>query len=165
MAINAPERPAAGYALVYREACIGRDNQQRAGTELRGRAGALTAAAAITTSFFGGQVLVGHEIGAAAWVAIACFVLLCMTVLLVLWPRRDWTYSLAPDELITTYIERGGRKPIGLHVMQRDLALHIGRSTEFNRRQLQVLTVAFRAAALLLVTEVMAWVVALLTQT
>jgi hypothetical protein len=165
MATNTPETPGAGYALAYREACRGREDQQRAATELRGRAGALIAAAAITTSFFGGQALVRHEIGAAAWVAIACFVLLCVTVLLVLWPRRDWTYSLAPDELITTYLERGDRKPIGLHVIQRDLALHIGHSTAFNRRQLQMLSIAFRAAALLLVTEVVAWVVALLTQT
>jgi hypothetical protein len=50
-------------------------------------------------------------------------------------------------------------------VIQRDLALHIGRSTAFNCRQLQMLTIAFRAAALLLVTEVVAWMVALLTKT
>jgi hypothetical protein len=63
------------------------------------------AAAAITTSFFGGQTLVKRDISAAAWIAIGCFVLLGFAVLLVLWPRRDWEFSLAPDQFIATYLE------------------------------------------------------------
>src|ERR1700722_4739037 len=75
-----------GYSLAYREARRGLEDQERSVVELRARAGALIAAAAITTSFFGSQTLVRHDIGAAAWVAIGCFVLLGFTVLLVLWP-------------------------------------------------------------------------------
>ena len=155
--------PEAGYALAYREARRGLEDQERAAAELRGRAGALVAAAALTTSFFGGQALARHEIGAPAWVAIACFVLLGFAVLFVLWPRRDWAFSPAPAKLIATYLEPEDRDPTDFHLIQRDLALHIGHSTASNRPQLAMLTTAFRTAALLLVAEAVAWVVALVT--
>jgi hypothetical protein len=46
-------------------------------------------------------------------------------------------------------------------LIERDLALHMGRSTKFNREQLNTLVTVFRFGALLLVVEVLAWVVAL----
>jgi hypothetical protein len=153
-----------GYALAYREARMGLEDQERAVVELRARAGALVAAAAITTSFFGGQTLVKHNISAAAWIAIACFVLLGFSVLLVLWPRRDWEFSLAPDQFIATYLEPVEGEPLALHLVERDLALHMGRSAEQNRRQLRMLMGIFRIGAALLVVEVLAWVIALVVQ-
>jgi hypothetical protein len=90
MSTSATEASREGYALAYREARMGLEDQERSVVELRARAGALIAAAAITTSFFGGQTLVKHDISAAAWIAIGCFVLLGFAVLMVLWPRRDW---------------------------------------------------------------------------
>jgi hypothetical protein len=162
MTPEAQEMPAAGYALAYREARRGLEDQERTAVELRGRAGALIAAAALTTSFFGGQTLARHAIDTPAWVAIGCFVLLAFAVLFVLWPRRDWAFTPAPAKLIATYLEPGERDPTELHVIQRDLALHIGGSITSNRRRLRMLTAAFRAAALMLVAEIVAWMVALL---
>lgn len=130
--------------------------------ELRARAGNLIAAAAITTSFFGGQTLVRHHIGAWAWIAIACFVALGFAVLAILWPRRDWEFSLAPARFIATYLEPSEGDALSLHLIQRDLALHMGTSAERNRRQLRVLMTVFRTGAILLVAEVLAWVVALI---
>ncbi|MGC2374057.1 MAG: hypothetical protein WA484_09305 [Solirubrobacteraceae bacterium] len=91
---------------------------------MRARAGTLIAAAAITTSFFGGQTLVRHDIGVSGWVAIGCFVLLGFAVLLILWPRRDWEFSLAPDEFIASCLEPVDGDPLEIHLIQRDLALH-----------------------------------------
>jgi hypothetical protein len=153
-----------GYALAYHEARMGLEDQERSVVELRARAGALIAAAAITTSFFGGQTLAKHSISASAWIAIACFVLLGFAVLLVLWPRRDWEFSFAPDQFIATYLEPADGNPLALHLIERDLALHMGRSAELNRRQLRTLMGVFRVGAVLLVMEVLAWVVALLVQ-
>ncbi|MFI5005002.1 MAG: hypothetical protein ACHQE6_08305 [Solirubrobacterales bacterium] len=158
------ETSGAGYALAYREARRGLEDQERSVVELRARAGALIAAAAITTSFFGGQTLARRDIGGAGWVAIGCFVLLGFAVLLVLWPRRDWEFSLAPDEFIATYLEPTDGEPMELHLIERDLALHMGRSAELNRRQLRTSMTVFRLGALLLVAEVLAWVVALVAQ-
>lgn len=153
-----------GYALAYREARIILEDQERSAGELRGRASALIAAATITTSFFGGQTLVRHGIGTGAWVAVGCFVLLGFAVLLILWPRRDWEFSLAPNHFIATYLEPSDEEPLALHLIERDLALHMGRSAELNRRQFKTLIAVFRIAALLLVIEVLAWVIALILQ-
>jgi hypothetical protein len=153
--------PAAGYALAYREARRLED-QERLVTELRSRAGTLIAAATITTSFFGSQIFAHHTAAAAAWVAIICFVLLGFTVLLVLWPRRDWAFSFAPDDFIATYLETVDDQPLEFHLIERDLALHMDRSTKSNRRQLTTLMTMFRLGALLLVAETLAWVTALI---
>lgn len=164
MSTTLAEASPEGYSLAYREARRGLEDQERSVVELRTRAGALIAAAAITTSFFGGQTLVRHDIGAAAWVAIGCFVLLGFAVLLVLWPRRDWEFSLAPDQFIATYLEPVDDEPLALHLIERDLALHMGRSAELNRYQLGILMRVFRVGAILLVVEVLAWVLALVIQ-
>jgi hypothetical protein len=161
MSMSSNEAPGAGYALAYREARRGLEDQERYVVELRARAGALIAAAAIITSFFGSQTLARHDFGVAVWVAIGCFVLLSFAVLVVLWPRRDWVFSLAPAEFIAAYLEPPDGEPLELHLIERDMALHMGRSTKLNRDQLDELAPVFRVAALLLVVEVLAWVVAL----
>lgn len=86
------------------------------------------------------------------------------TVLLVLRPRRDWEFTLAPDKFIATYLEPVDGDPLDFHLIERDLALHMGRSADLNRRQLRTLMTSFRVGALLLVIEVLAWVVALVAQ-
>ena len=58
-----------GYELAYAEAQRWLEDQERTVVELRSRAGTLMAAATITTSFFGGQSLIRHDIGASGWVA------------------------------------------------------------------------------------------------
>ncbi len=161
MSMIAGEAPPEAYALAYREARLGLEDQERAVVELRARAGALVAAAAIATSFFGGQALAKHGIGALAWTAIVSFVLLGFAVLLVLWPQRDWEFSIAPDEFIAAYVEPPDGVPLAPHLIERDLALHIGRSAEQNRRQLRTLVSVFRLGAALLVVEILAWVAAL----
>lgn len=85
----------ATYELAYAEARRALDEQERAVVELRSRAGQLIAAAAITTSFFGGQALRGRIHG-FGWAAIGCFVGLSLSVLAILWPRRDWEFVLSP---------------------------------------------------------------------
>jgi hypothetical protein len=76
-------------------------------------------------------------------------------------PRRDWSFSLAPAEFIGTYLERADGEAMELHLVERDLALHMGRSIRFNSAQLNRLAGVFRCGAVLLLIEVLAWVVAL----
>lgn len=153
----------AAYELAYEEARRALDEQERAVVELRSRAGQLIAAAAITTSFFGGQALHGR-IHAFGWAAIRCFVGLSLSVLAILWPRRDWEFVLSPAQFIGTYVEPEEGDPLGLPAVHRDLALHMGHSADLNRAQFGWLTGAFRLGAILLVAEVVAWVVALVNQ-
>ena len=149
------------YRLAYQEATRALDEQERAVDELRARAGTLFAAAAIATSFFGGQVLHRGHVPAMAWVAIGCFVALGGAILAILWPRRDWEFALSPTLLISTYIEPAAGNPVDLPAIHRDLALHMDRSATQNREQLRVLMAVFRGGVALLVIEMIAWVIVL----
>jgi hypothetical protein len=154
----------AGYELAYSEAKRALEDQERAVGELRSRAGTLIAAAAITTSFFGGQVLADHKVNLAGWIAIACFIGLGLAVLTILWPRRDWEFSIQPATFVATYLEPEDGEPLEVRLIHRDLALHMGASAAANRDQFGRLTTAFRIAAALLSAEVIAWVVVLIGQ-
>lgn len=123
----------------------------------------LIAAAAVTTSFFGGAVMSDGHLGAAAWVAIVAFVVLGGCVLVVLWPRHDWAFTIDAEEYIATYVEPSDTEPSALPAIHRDLAIHMADSLRGNRRQVRWLR-AFRLAAVLLIVEVLAWVVALIVQ-
>lgn len=85
-------------------------------------------------------------------------------VLVILWPRRDWEFTLSPARFINTYLEPSEGEPLSLPLIHRDLALHMGRSASLNRKQLRWLMTAFRIGALLLVAEVVAWVIVLVNQ-
>jgi hypothetical protein len=155
-----PDADPRAYELAYEEARRTLEDQERAVNDLRSRAGTLIAAAAITTSFFGGEAL-RHDTNAAAWIAIGCFVLLGLAVLLILWPT-ELQFAISPQQFIETYTEPPSADPLPLHRIQRDLALHMGTSAQENRRQLRELSLAFRVSAVLLLAEVVAWVVALI---
>jgi hypothetical protein len=148
----------AHYELAYEEAKRALDAQESVVNELRTRSGILIAAAAISTSFFGGRALADGSVGSVGWVAIVCFGVVGATVLAVLWPRTDWSFTVNAQRFIGTYVE-SEEGPLPLPAIHRDLALHMSASYVANARQLRVLTVAFRIGAVFLVGEVIAWVV------
>lgn len=149
------------YELAYEEAKRALDAQQHVVNELRSRAGVLIAAAAITTSFFGGQALDEDNVGIAGWIAIACFGFLGISVLAILWPQPSWAVTVNAKRFIATYIERQDG-PRDLPTIHRDLALHMSASYVANGQQLRRLSFAFRAGAALLVGEAAAWVTGIL---
>lgn len=112
-----PSEPdAEAYRLAYEEAKRALEEQERAVVELRARAGTLIAAAAITTSFFGGQAL-GPHVRPFAWVAIGCFIALGIGVVAILWPRRDWEFVLSPSQFIATYLEPADGESLPLAII------------------------------------------------
>ena len=149
------------YELAYTEGVRALSEQQAVVDSFRTRAGLLFSAAAIATSFLGGAAL---RDGASPWtsIAIGLFVFVGAAVGVVLWPRDDWQYPVRPRLLIENYIEDEAPLPIAL--VHRDLALHMDRSYLRNRGQLLALAQSFRAASVLLLLEVLAWVADLLTQ-
>jgi hypothetical protein len=149
------------HALAYDEAKRALDAQEQVVNELRSRAGVLIAAAAVTTSFFGGRALQDGDVGTTGWIAIACFVLLGLAVLAVLWPRHDWVFTINGERFIATYIESSDGA-LDMPAIHRDLALHMSKSYVINARQLRLLSVAFRVGAVLLVGEVVSWVAGIL---
>lgn len=148
----------AHYELAYEEARRALDAQESVVNELRTRSGILIAAAAITMSFFGGRALADATVGTGGWLAIAFFGLVGASVLAVLWPRTDWSFTVNAERFIATYVESEDG-PLPLPEIHRDLALHMSASYVVNARQLRVVTIAFRLGAICLVGEVTAWVV------
>jgi hypothetical protein len=156
--VTDPDATPEHYELAYDEARRALDAQESVVNELRTRAGVLIAAAAITTSFFGGRALSDGDVATAGWIAITCFGVVGASVLAVLWPRTDWTFTVNAQRFIGTYVESEDG-PLPLPAIHRDLALHMSASYVTNARQLRALTMAFRIGAIFLVGEVVAWVV------
>lgn len=152
-----PSVDPSAYELAFREAVRAVGQQDEVLDNLRTRVGVLLSAAAIVTSFFGGQALHRAERGAWTWVALALFALLALCAIAVVWPRREWGFFVSPSELIGTYVE--AEEPLPVATIYRDLALHLENSHDEQRKRIEQLMLVFRLAALGLVLEVVAWVV------
>jgi hypothetical protein len=152
------EHQAKSYELAFEEAGRALDAQERAVNELRSRAGVLIAAAAITTSFFGSRAIAGGDLSGWVWVALVAFIAVGGSVLTVLWPRTDWSFSASAADIIAEYIEP---EPVDFPLVQRDLALHRSAAYDGNALQLGRLFLVFRLGLIVLVVEVAAWIVAL----
>jgi hypothetical protein len=151
---------AGAYELAYREGVRALDDQREVLDNFRSRAGVLLSGAAIATSFLGSAAL-EHGTSVWTWLATVSFVALGAGVVLILWPRDDWSYVIRAELLIENYIEPD---PLPLHRIHRDLALHMSASYLVNRGQLRVLVWLFRACSALLVLETAAWVVDLVVK-
>jgi hypothetical protein len=145
------------YKLAYDEAVRALSQQQTVLDNFRTRAGILLSAAAIATSFLGGQALRQASMSAWSWLAVLGFVGLSASTLLILWPRRDWEFAAIPRRLISIYIET--ENPLSVERIHRDLALHMQDSYDMNEARLERLIVYFRLAVVLLTVEVLAWVI------
>lgn len=155
---------APGYELAYDEARRALDGQERALAAFRTRAGIVLSAAAIVTSFLGGQAITSSGFTTLSWVAITAFAFVGIATLCVLWPDDNWQFEAIPNQLIATYIERDDGVDVPLHAIHRDLALHMENSYSSNEQgRLRPLRWAFRIAVIALVAEVAIWLIELAT--
>lgn len=163
------EEPSAGlvrnadpatYELVYAEALRSITQQQAVLDELRGRAATVLSAAAIVTGFLGGIALDDAKvgiIGAAAIIVFAIAGFLCVVVLLP-WP--GWNFRWNIHDLLANYVE-DPTSPATKAEMQRDLAYWAEEDYQSNASRIAVLWWLLRAAAALLVTDVILWLIEL----
>ena len=79
--------------MAFTEARRALEDQERAVNELRTRSGVLIAAAAITTSFFGGAVIADGDLGASGWVAVSFLFVVGASVLVLI--HRDLALHMA----------------------------------------------------------------------
>jgi hypothetical protein len=155
---------APAYELAYDEARRALDGQERALTAFRTRAGIVLSAAAIVTSFLGGQAIAADGFTTLSWVAIMAFAAVGIATLCVLWPDDNWQFEAIPNQVIATYIERKDGVDVPLHAIHRDLALHMENSYSSNEQsRLRPLRWAFRVAVVALVAEVALWLIELAT--
>ena len=146
------------YELVYEEARRGLDLQRASLDALHTRAGTLLAAAALTTTFLGGQAL--RDSGGPTcleWLAIAAFVGVAVLTILVLLPWK-FQWALPASDLVNNYVD-ADPQPETNEVL-RDFALFHGESKIDNKTTLETLQWCFRIAAVLLGCEVVLWLIA-----
>jgi hypothetical protein len=89
----------------------------------------LIAAAAITTSFFGSRAIRGGELSGWVLLALVAFIVVGGSVLTVLWPRTDWSFSASAADIIAEDIEP---EPVDFQLLQR-----ADRIALYRRRDLQ----------------------------
>jgi hypothetical protein len=151
------------YELAYGEAVRALTEQQASLQAFRSNAGILLSAAAIATSFLGGEALRSGHFTGWSWTAVVLFAALAAVVFAILWPWRDWEFVAGPRRLIATYVEAD--RPLPLPRIYRDLALHMEDSSDANAWRLEWLIRLFRAAILLLAAETFAWIVDIVGRT
>lgn len=145
------------YKVAYDEAVRALSEQQAAIESLRGRAGLLLSAAAVTTSFLGAQALGGNSSGFCSWLALVCFVAVAATSLAILWPR-NWEFTANPREVLKRCGESVETfESADLH---RDLSLQMNDSFLVNHQGLKELALLFQVASGLLTFEVVLWIAA-----
>lgn len=145
------------YKVAYDEAVRALSEQQAAIESLRGRAGLLLSAAAVTTSFLGAQALRSDGSSFCSWLALACFVVVAATSLAILWPR-SWEFTASPREVLERCVESAETfQSADLH---RDLSLHMDDGYLVNHQGLKELALLFQMASGFLTFEVVLWIAA-----
>jgi hypothetical protein len=160
-ALPAPTGDTRGYELAFQEGVRRLEHQESSVDELRSRSGTLLAAAALATSFLGAAALPdGEPWSLAVMIAVSAFVWTIVACLIVLWPKQDWRFVNDPTKVIGDYVE--GDPPASIVEIHRDLALHAECNATHNHTKLRWLYWAFDAAALGLLVQVLAWLLAIL---
>jgi hypothetical protein len=162
--------PTTGATVAYEQAVRAIDLQAKTLDGLRTRVSALLAAASLVTTFFAGQALakpttengrvVHAQIGSFGWLAIAALSLIAGCAIAILWPRRQWTFSMSATKIVN-----GAESAVGVpdidDALRRDLAIWMDKHCDTNARALDRLFLWFKCACLLLTLEAIFWTVSL----
>jgi hypothetical protein len=147
---------ASAYKLAFVESGRALDAQERLVADLGSRAGMLMAAAAVSTSIFSGQVLADGHRPASAWLAVAAFAGIGLSVIDVLWPRHDWEFETPASDILVTYIEPAAAP---MPLIHRDLALHRLASVRRNGTRLRRASRSLQLGMMLRLVEVLSGLV------
>lgn len=157
MAVGSPPEADPRLALVYEESRRALDQQQAALDNLRTRTGVLIAAAAIASSFLGGQALRTEALSVWSWLGLVALAAVGLSAILVLAPWGRWVFSNNVETLLSGYIRADD--PATLGEMEVRLAKFNQKHRDTNQRKLDRLYLGFRIACGALVLEVGFWLI------
>jgi hypothetical protein len=119
-------------AIAHGEAARALNEQRTELESVRGRAGALVAAAAIVTSLFAGLAVKPEDgLQGLQWVALGLFCLVAVCCLPQV-PWKAWWWIPPARDLVRDYVDEENR--LDARTMQRDLALHLGENLANNQK-------------------------------
>jgi hypothetical protein len=150
----------ARLAFIYQEAVRGLNHQQNLVENMNSRAGSLIFATAFANSLLGSRAL-SDGLGPWDWTAGVLLFSIGGLIVFMLWPYHRYSFRFDPEELIRLYVD--GNRPATLSAMHRDLALRIKADMAANWQIIQRLRVALQVALLLLLLDILAWFLAIIT--
>jgi hypothetical protein len=156
-----------GYEIAFDASKEALKGQETSLEDLRTRAATVLSGASIATAFLGAQALKRPKnrpelwLDGWEWVAAGSFVALAFTVIVILWPRKNWVFTVGARDLIAGYVE--GARKYTMPEIQRNLALHLENHFDANQRKIERLLNWFRVSCGLLALQVVAWILDLTT--
>jgi hypothetical protein len=130
--------------VAYDESLRLLETQKEALDGVRTRSGTLLAAAALVTTFLGGEAVApGEHLSAGAWAAVGLFIACAACTIAVLMPWR-FRWGERPGRVVEDYVDD---EDTDATVLLRDLALKHDRSRGKNRQTLRVLQWLLRVSA------------------
>ena len=147
--------------LAYNDAVRAIAGQAGTIDSMRSNTSTLLGASSIATAFLGAQG-VGSE-GLDGWglVATCCFAVVGALAIVILFPAKRWRFGLDPGALIAMYREE---PPANDDELFEDAAHSLHQCRLHNAAQIERLYWSFRAASVVLVLGVLAWILELATR-
>jgi hypothetical protein len=156
----AADRSDARLAFIYQEAVRGLNHQQNLVENMNSRAGSLIFATAFASSLLGSRAL-SDGLGLWEWIAGALLFSIGGLIVFMLWPYHHYSFRFDPEDLLREYVD--GDHQTSLPAMHRALALRIKADMAGNWRIIQRLRVALQVALVLLLLNMLAWFIAILS--
>jgi hypothetical protein len=142
--------------LAYEAANRSLDEQRTSLDELRNRTNILLSATVVATSFLAATAAKGRGKGFPPefyW-AVIPFALVIFLCVVILWPRRNWVFSLRPSDILD---RADPSKPAA--AFQSALARELEKRMLANSSRLNLRFLVFEAAAVAVLWEIVAWTV------
>jgi hypothetical protein len=147
------------FEVPYAESVRMLTQQASALDNLRSRASTILAAAALVTTFLGGQALAkaSAPLSPWGWAAIAALFGVLGCTLWVLYPWNGWIYGQSATQMIRRFDST--EPPPDLERLHRATAMSLEQNFRDNEIKLERLSWAFRLACILTVAETALWIV------
>jgi hypothetical protein len=145
---------AAQVEFVYRESLRGLLQQQDAVESLHNRAGTLVFAASFASSLLGAKAL-ADGLNVLDWLAVALLASIGVLAVVMLWPYYNLSFRFDAADLLRDYVDI--QSPTAMSQMYRELALRIRDDWHTNGRVVHKMRLAFQAALVLLMLNILAW--------
>jgi hypothetical protein len=151
---NDPKQQTEALRLAYEASLRALQSQEQQLDGLRSKGTTLVAASSLITTFLGGYVLKSQRFGILGIMAAACFVVVVVLTICLMWPTWPWRFEQSAAIIIGSYIDRGDT----IDEILRDLALRLEQTFSHNLHHLNRLYILYGFALAFLLAEAILWV-------
>ena len=147
--------------LAYTESVRAISAQAGTVDSMRSNTSTLLGASSVATAFLGARGVASDGLAGWGLVATVCFALVGLLAVAILFPMKRWQFSLDPVATAAMYREQ---PPSSEEELFEDAAHSLHQCRLHNATRIEMLFGFFRAACVLLVFGVLAWILELATR-